>query len=212
MDAILSNLNWSQKSLELPSTSYSVSLKKAYQMNAANLCPALISNKQCNSFRDLRFICSYLNGTLPNQTAAVQQRAKQRKSLSSKRGGSYYEVGGGGVAEKWKSTWREMSPDHPERSARLRAEHWPSLLQYVCCSRGFWGSYLKCCQGAAAQYASDRPVHPTRLRQDPISVPSPGLYLYLPLFLIRRGDSLVREGKGVAWELKVKAKSIPLCH
>ncbi len=59
---------------------------------------------QSNSFRDLRFICSYMNATLPDQTAAVQQRAKQGKSLLSAHGGSYYEVGGGGVAEKWKNT------------------------------------------------------------------------------------------------------------
>ncbi len=71
-------------------------------MSAANLCPALISNMQCNSFRDLHFICSYINATLPDQTAAVQQRAKQGNSLLSECGGSYYEVGGGGVAEKWK--------------------------------------------------------------------------------------------------------------
>lgn len=45
-----------------------------------------------------------MNATLPDQTAAVQQRAKQGKSLLSARGGLYYEVGGGGVAEKWKST------------------------------------------------------------------------------------------------------------
>jgi len=60
-----------------------VSLQKAYQMSTANLCPALISNKQCNSFKDLCFICSYLNDTLPNQTAAVQQRAKEMPVISA---------------------------------------------------------------------------------------------------------------------------------
>lgn len=124
------------------------------------------------------------------------------------RGRLYYEDRGGGVGEKWKSTWREMSPDHPERSPKLCAERWPSLLQYVCCSRGFWGSYLKCCQVAAAQYASDRPIRPTRLRQYPISLPSPRLYLYLPLFLIRREDSLLwGRGMGLhgSWRLKPRA-------
>lgn len=101
-----------------------------------------------------------------------------------------------------------MSPDHPERSASLHAERWPSPLQYVCCSRGFWDSYLTRCQGTAAQNASDRPIRPTRLRQDPISVPSDGLYLYPPLFLIRREETLSRgRGNGLhrSWRLKLRA-------
>ncbi len=108
-DAILSNLYWSQKSLELPSTSYGVSLKKAYQMSAVNLCPALISNMQSNSFRDLCFICSYMNATLPDQTAAVQQRAKQGKSLLSACGGSYWGWRGWGSREVEKYLKRDVA-------------------------------------------------------------------------------------------------------
>lgn len=75
------------------------------------------------------------------------------------------------------------------------------LLQYV-----FQGSLLNGCQETAAQHASDRPVHPTLLRQDPTSLPHSSL-IYIPLLMKRRALVLVYLRAGNAPRVKVKTGS-----